>query len=256
MNDMDANIKLYQSYLKQEEYNSDYLINDRSEIQRVISGLANSKALVSVYLHGSDAFYITAILGMDLTKNQIYFDIANEPGQNRLMETGGKGLVLFSKPNQIRSFMYVKSPIMVSYNDKTAFMAPMPQHMVRLQRREYLRINPMGDDSLNCTIHVAQRTLSASIYDISEGGLNLMTSNLPDGLGIGDIMPECQFVLPGENRVEYNLKIKRITHDESDAPHVTYHLGCEYVNPEPTANARLRQYIWQTERSSRAAENS
>lgn len=256
MTEKEALLQLYRPYLEEHEYNPAHLVTDTAEIQRILSGLVQSRELISVYLQGTDTFYLSAILGLDRAQKQVYLDISNQPGINRVMETGGKGLVIFAKPNDIRTLIYVDAPVMTTYKGMTVFSTSFPAHMIRLQRREYMRVSPSSADTLSCTIHVEHRTLSASIQDLSEGGLGLTTSNLPDGLKIGDIMPECYFFLPGEDKIEYDLKIKRITANKSDTPYTTFSLGCEYVNPSANANARLRQYIWQRERSNRAAEKS
>lgn len=256
MTHTDAALAHYQAYLNSDDFNTEFLVSRRDELARVISTLVRSRELITVYLCGSDVFYLSAILGLDTKSGRIYLDMSNQQHINQQVESATQGLMVYARPNDIRTLIYLEQPVLAHYQGSEAFAVPVPTHMVRLQRREYIRVNPSADDALNCTIHVEHRTLSASIQDISEGGLSLTTSHLPEGLQIGDIMPECTFTLPGEDRIEYDLKIRRISRNEEDAPFITYSLGCEYVNPKAISNARLRQYIWQQERSNRAAEKS
>lgn len=78
-----------------------------------------------------------------------------------------------------------------AYDRKPAFLVPLPERVLRLQRREYYRLTTPIVNPLKCMVPLEEgRTREFPIVDISAGGIGMIVGNLPKArLEVGAIYP-------------------------------------------------------------------
>lgn len=133
----------------------------------------------------------------------------------------------------------------VIHDGGAAFSLPLPSRLVRLQRREYFRIEtprgrPLqffgrlpGGGLLNCPVH-----------DISVAGLGLTAATLPDGVVVGQVLDNCRVALAEDGEpLFFTATIRHLTECEARAGFRQWRLGLQFVDLPPLAANRIQRYI-------------
>lgn len=146
----------------------------------------------------------------------------------------------------------------VDYDGQMAFMAPLPNEVTKLQRREYFRIQMPAGIPVTCTLYDYQggAAITLQVYDISLGGLSLVLNARIPGFEIGTIYNRCELDLREYGIIPLVLKIRNqlVTRTTSGAEQ--RRVGTEFIDLESRAQTLVQRYIAQLERERRAMASS
>ena len=136
-----------------------FRVDSRVEIVYILRALMKSNALVTAYFNGGREFVVTAVLQVDGEHGSVILDSgSNRELNERLLH--GREVSVVSSQDGIRVQFTTDRVTAVSFEGRLAFRLPLPDTIMKLQRREYYRLATPVVHPLKCEI--AGRTASAS----------------------------------------------------------------------------------------------
>jgi c-di-GMP-binding flagellar brake protein YcgR len=137
------------------------------------------------------------------------------------------------------------------WGELPALEVPLPLKVMHLQRREYVRREPVG--SLACVLPVhtpdgAKKTTRASIADIGGGGLAVLTAD-DTGLALasGDVIPDVMLDIPDQGTLSVTLRVQHAARIEQRGRKV-WRAGCSFVDLTVQDQAKLLRYVMHLDR--------
>ena len=192
---------------------SEYVLRDPREINAVLNGLVQQRCIVSAHPDGRRDFVLTTLLGIDADSGSLFFDPAHDEANNRRLTTASS--VTFSALlEKIKVQFSTATPEGGTHDGHPALVAPPPEKVLRLQRREYFRLVTPTAQAVVCSIPVPDgagaKTFEARVMDISGGGIGVLVP--PKGLRLTTdmVFDDCSLVLPDFGTIVTRLKIRSI----------------------------------------------
>lgn len=215
----------------------------------MLTAFARERDPFSVQFGGGQEMFLTTLLAVEPHKGVLIFDCSgsNESNQKFLLSQRN---VFVGRPGGIH-VQFVTGPAReIRYEGSKAFAVTMPKYLVRLQRREFFRIEtprvrplqffgrPRGSGLLNLPVH-----------DISVAGIAL-TAPLPlPGVDVGVLLENCRFALPeDEQDLFFQASVRHVTTREVRAGIQQWRIGLQFADLPGNAEVRIQRYIARVER--------
>jgi c-di-GMP-binding flagellar brake protein YcgR len=230
---------------------SRFRIDSELEIAYILRGLMKSNAHLTAYLSGGH-FVMSSVLKVDAERRIVVLDGAPSPELNER--------VLDSRDFKVESFhdgvkvqFEVHTVEEVTYEGRPAFRIPLPNALIKMQRREYYRMPTPLLRQVKCEVPCADGSRAQlPVSDISLGGLCLVGQPPQESWEVGALLKGCRIELPDEGTLEVNLCIRnsyqvRLKNDSSVS-----HTGCQFIELGARQEAAVQRYIIKLERERRA----
>ncbi|QDQ27491.1 hypothetical protein FNU76_14625 [Chitinimonas arctica] len=227
---------------------SSYLLRTPMEIGFVLRSLAQKSDLVSIYFdHGQFAF-LSTILECDPKTQRFWFDISGVDAINRAFLRSTHAVFAVAPEGVRIQFVLHGGVTEVAYDERPAFEAHFPDDLIKLQRREYFRLDtPIGRPLICKLRHPNGKVLDLPLHDISIGGMGLWMQGQVEVEQL-DVFPGCRIDLGTFGMVELTLEIRSKRQVTKRDGTVQTMLGTRFVDlPRQTENL-LQRYIAQLER--------
>ncbi len=237
---------------------SQYLVHSRREIVTLLRAVKDRNQLVSMNAGGGAEPVLTSILGVDEGNNIIVVDraptnLAHQrilDSQNVAFETRLDSIrILFSSPEVQECLV----------DDQPALYLPIPQSLVRLQRRENYRVATPVVTPVRCTITLppenpddAATTVVVAVKDISCGGIALIDEKMELDNTIGLNYEHCRIDIPGGSPLQVKLQVRNSIDLKLANGREQRKLGCMFVNLPGSTLAAVQRYITRLERERNA----
>lgn len=233
-----------------------YLLRDRNEIIQVLRQLIAKRSMVTAYLSGSREFILTTVLAIE--DDTLIFDPTPDDARNRQAEAAGE-LICITQIDNVKVQFPVPGLTPASFEGAPAFKAPLPDRLLRLQRREYYRLIAPVSHALICQIPIPAEdgppsTFEARVLDISGGGVAVVVP--PEGV---EFTPDteftrCQIQLPEIGTVQASLRVRNLFRVTNRNGISMLRAGCEFIDlPERVASV-IHRYILKVERDRNSRE--
>ncbi|MFZ6755921.1 flagellar brake protein [Undibacterium sp. Ji50W] len=237
------------------ENQSPFQVDSRREIVGLLRGLRESKQLISMLINSGSEVFITSILDVDDANNLIIIDSA--PGHlanQRIIEAPR---VSFEGLLDKISIQFSSDNVeLITFEDRPALQFTIPATMVRLQRREYYRINTPLSTPIRAMVPVKvdtrQETLKLSLVDISCGGIAILDEKKAMDSTIGVIYEHCKLDLPTIGLVDVVLQVRNSQDLILLNGKTNRRLGCQFINMSNNVLASVQRYIMKLERERNA----
>lgn len=220
--------------------------SDRYEISRVLRDLLRGHELVTLGVRDDSGFILTSVVHVDSEQQRFYLDPGADPGANERLLHADKVLFL-SHHNRVRVQFMIDRLESGERDGAPVFIAPFPQSMIRVQRREFYRVRTPAAAPLLCHFLLGGHSIQATIVDISLGGIGIIEPERHLELEAGSVLERCRIELPDEGSIETAVEIR--SHFEvavrSGAPQ--RRIGCRFLHLSPHMNARIQRYIHRVE---------
>lgn len=235
-----------------------YLLRDRTEILYVLRALMNRHPLVTAYVgRRHDHFLLTAVLALQEKEGMLVLDYgADEPTNQRALSADR--LTCITQLDKIKIQFACGPAKRIDYEGKPALLVPVPDSLLRLQRREYYRLTAPAAHGLTCIIPVVEngveRRISATVIDISGGGLAVMVP--PVGVRFEPDMEfsRCRVDLPEVGIVESRLRVRNLFRITTGPGAPMERAGCEFIGLPSATMSLIQRYILKVERERKARE--
>ena len=242
--------------LDAEDY-SQYLLYSRSEILFILRAMIAQTAQVTVYFNQGRDFLLTAVIAA--RDDGLILDYGSSMEMNRRAEAADK-LFCVASLDRVRIQFILHGVRRIEFEGRPAFVAALPEALLRLQRREYFRLTTPVAHPLKCWIPVTRAdgtrdSMVVNVVDISGGGVAVVAP--PEGVPFepGMEFPNCRVELPEVGMLVATLAIKnRFEVTLRNGSHVT-RSGCQFANLPGPMLTLVQRYIIKVERERKARES-
>jgi c-di-GMP-binding flagellar brake protein YcgR len=205
-----------------------------------------------LFSQGAESF-ITIILDVDDEKDEVIFDWGGSEVTNRRFLKAGSGSLL-GYPDGIRVQCQIKNVGEIDFEGRRAFVAALPATLLRLQRREFFRINlPMAQQPL-CTLEGPETTtLHVPIHGLSIAGMSF--TEAPEAFAQFDQLtriPHCRFDLGEYGNFDCAIEVRYVTQFTGRTGRVIGRMGCRFDGLTSVMQAHIQRYMMHVERERRA----
>lgn len=246
--------------IDQVETYDQYILDNPLEIQHHLRTLQDRHNFVTVYLDSGRYFFLSTILAVDDRKRCIFLDAPRQPELYKYALEARQS-TLTAMLDQVKIQFRLPPLSAHSWENRPVLMADLPTRLLRLQRREFFRINTPLNPALSAKLVRYRNNGSAEIFDfplrdISGGGICLLGAiEHADSFSLGELFADCRLDIPGESVLSVNLRICEISRVDSLNRGQQLRLGCEFVNLPGTRLTLIERYITRLERERKAKKN-
>ncbi|WP_293780321.1 flagellar brake protein [uncultured Oxalicibacterium sp.] len=231
-----------------------FRVTSRREIIALLRSIGERNQLVRMVLNQGADTVVTSILDVDDSNDTVLLDCAPTQFMNeRVLES--QKLSFETMLDSIRILFSTGEAESCEHEGLPAFIVPLPDYMIRLQRREFYRVQTPVTNPVLCTIPVKTESepmpVVASLYNISAGGIALMDDKKLIDSTFGRVYDNCRIDLP-TGPVAVSLQIRNVLELSLPNGRSTHRLGCQFINPSNAAMAAIQKYITKLERDRNA----
>ncbi len=233
--------------LSEAEIEARFHITGARPVAFLLAGFAKENEPFSVQF-GADAF-LTTLLAVRPGRGELIFDCSGSSETNaRLL--GCDRLLFVGRPGGVHVQFSTGRATELLHGGAKAFSVALPKFVVRLQRREFFRIETPRVRPLMFFGRLPDGgLLNQAVHDISVTGIGLNASSLPDGVSVGQGLANCRFSLPeDENDLFFSATIRHLTEQESRAGSRHWRIGLHFDDLPMSAQNRIQRYIDKIER--------
>jgi c-di-GMP-binding flagellar brake protein YcgR len=233
-----------------------YLLYSKTEIVFILRALQKKGSLISVYFNQGNDFLLTSVLAVD--DSGITLDLGSDAQTNRKALASAK-LIFVSSHERVKIQFSTTQLVEARHEGRPAFRTPLPESLLRLQRREYYRLTTPIANPLKCLVPVpredgSQRTVEVNVMDISGGGVAVVVP--PEGVPFAPDMrfENCRIDLPEAGTVTATLEVRNVFEVTLRSGTRVRRAGCRFLHlPGPMASM-IQRYIIKVERQRKAKE--
>lgn len=230
---------------------SPYTLKTAVEVQHVLRSLIKSTAMVAVYFNNDKDFFVTTLLDVDSKNGNLIFDIGADPALNQKL-LQAESCKFTASPEGIKIQFAGKKIVATKWQGNPALMMKLPERVVKLQRREFYRIQTPLADPLTCTFrHPVQGVVKLRLFDISLGGVGLILPD-PDQFELFEMYPDCRLDMRDFGDMRVTLQSRNIITMRLKGGKAMIRMGCKFVDLQSRQETTLQRLIAQLERERNA----
>lgn len=232
-----------------------FMLHGRRQIAQLLQALIDEHCLIAAHSGGGHSF-VTALIRLD--DDSVLLDVSPDPAANRRALMAER-LLCITQLQRIRIQFALRGIAEVIEDGRPALRAPLPDQLLRLQRRESYRLQVPLKHELGVSLKTRNAArepvqVDSRVIDISAGGIATV---VPPGVAefvIGDKLEDCCLRLPDTDPLTLTLEVRNITPQPQRNGTELLRLGLQFVDLPGNAEARIQRYIFNTERERNAKE--
>jgi flagellar brake protein len=242
--------------LSDEEIEDRYFLLGRMEILSVLNELIYRREQVTVSFNGGRESFLTSLL--EARHDALIFDLSGDARANVLVEKSPSCLFV-ARLNGILVQFRTEQVNRFSWGGSDAFWVPLPERVVRRQRRESYRILLPVAKPLMAKLYLEDGIVFGEwpAHDLSVGGLGLSMVGDP-ALEQGQKIDRLNLLLPKQRAIVCSAAVRHVTFlsDHQNIPR--YRVGLAFSELSPAMGVAIQRYITEVEheRRSLARENA
>jgi len=226
----------------------DLQLHSKLEIQNILKAICAQNTQSALYFAGEKNFFLTMLLAVD--EQGIWIDPASHAPDNRNL-FNSKEITFVSSHLQTKVQFVARDAYPVTYQGGEAIFIPLPQQLLRLQRRDFYRLATEPLYPIKCVMQATtNQTRIIQVMDISIGGLSLEYMEKDFRLMPGNIYPDCEIALPEIGTLTATIEVKNSFEVASRTGKVKRRAGCVFVKPNTDTTLPLQHYVAQMQRLS------
>lgn len=234
-----------------------YILPSRTEILSNLKTLAEKARMMTVYQKTGQEFFLSTVLGVDPANSLVYIERAKyEPAWLKNLDDD---FLCASDVDRVKIQFTLINPRRAELNGELAWVASLPKTMVRLQRREYFRLDIPMSKPVHCLIKGigegdAEKTeQTVQLNDISGGGIGFTApENMVEAFSPGKEYEACVLTLPNEEPFTINLTIRSAYPVTTRSGIRSLRVGAEFLKINQARINIIQRYITAIERERRA----
>jgi len=233
----------------------DYEVGSRREIVVLLRQIGEHNQLIRMLIKGEADVCVTTILAVDEDSGAVILDRSIDREQNERIKASAR-VRCETTLDKIRIMYRLENLVDTTWRGEPALRADLPATLIRLQRREYYRMETPVTNPVRALIPVPIDAGGGvgvfALHDISVGGIALLDNKLQLGAGIGRVIEGCRIELPEIGPISTGLEIRNSL-DLTLLNHKTSRrLGCQFTDISRGALAAVQRYITKLERERNA----
>ncbi|TCS39188.1 c-di-GMP-binding flagellar brake protein YcgR [Paucimonas lemoignei] len=238
-----------------EEELSPFKVHSRREILALLRSLEQQRQLITLTVNGSAEAVITSVVGVDEDTGTLYIDCATDPAMNRRV-TESENLSFETVLDRIRIMFFAGEAKQCTYGEHPALAVPIPEFIIRLQRREHYRVPTPITNPVRCTIPIQHElgteTVTLILQNVSGGGIALVDEKKSLDPTFGTVYRDCKIHLPGNTVVVTALQVRNCQDITLPTGKSVRRIGCLFIELPPAMLSAIQRYITKLEREQNA----
>lgn len=233
-----------------------YSIHSRREIAAILRSISSQKQLVRLTIDDNDSV-VTSILDVDEPADTIIVDCAPDPDLNaRIVAAARAGFN--TALNQISIRFESEGLRECLYQERPALAMSLPRSLIRLQRREFYRVETPRLNPLRCTIQIPAEgrrySVTLPLQNVSGGGIAMIDEGDLLRATVGMSFRDCRIELPNRTFLVVDLQIRNIRDVKLQNGKTVRRLGCLFTELPKPMLAAVQRYITKLERERNAKD--
>lgn len=233
------------------EDDQQFTIRSKREILSLLHGIAQEKTHAALYHDEGNDFILSTLLKAN--EHGIWLEMGSIAASNQRILHSDK-IIFISSRHQVKVQFVANRIEHALLENRAAFYLPLPDSLLRIQRREYFRLTTPASNPLSCIIpaspsiaasepdaHVARHEVT--IMDISGGGLSLVCAAHDTELYSGKVYADCRISLPGIGVISATVKVKNSFEVTLRNGQVSKRAGCEFIHLGGEDATLLQRYV-------------
>lgn len=230
-----------------DSYYDQFYVYNAGDVRRHLQRLVEGRSTLVAHAEGAYEGVVTLMLQVE--DASLWVDVPR--GEDTLARWLGSAQLRFEGSIERVALRFACGPaVLDQHGGRPALMLPVPDRVLHLQRREFVRREP-APGSLVCRVRATQggKTdwVELGIRDISGGGVALLAMPQQLRLAVGDVLAGCHVDLPQFGEIEFDLRVRHVVERELRG-RVMAQAGCEFVELPPAAQRKLFRYLMQLDR--------
>ena len=235
--------------LSEAEIEARFRVMGTKPVAFLISGFAKEREPFSVHFGTGGEMFLTTPLAVDAEKGLLIFDCSGSVESNQRFLRSERN-IFTGRPGGVQVQFTTGAAREVVYEGGKAFAVALPQSIVRLQRREYFRIETPRINPLEFFGRLADGSLlKLPVHDISISGIGVDAATLPEGVTPGVVLPNCHFSLPGDGKdLFFSATVRNTLELERRSGNRHWRIGMQFNDLSSGDEMRIQRYIARIER--------
>lgn len=236
-----------------------YQVRNDKEIVHLMNTLAEKRILLTAYLDGGPFLFMTAVLGVT-PDDAIILDASADDKMNQ-RAADADTITCTGRLDGVRVQFSVSGAERVAQDGLEAMRCPLPQSVLRLQRRDFYRLPVPMSNPVECTIYLSnadgtERAVKVRVVDISNDGIGLIAAVDQLTIEPGQIFEHCVLSVPESDATDVTLKMRNVYRIDNRFGGESQRAGCQFVNLPNRVVTKIQRYIFKVERQRRALETN
>ena len=235
-----------------------YVLRDAREILAVLRNLVGARALVSARLAPGNESVLSTLVEVAEDGSSLLLDGSADALQNQRMEHAD-ALDCVTQLDKVRIQFLLRGQRLVEDGGSPGFRAPPPDALLRLQRREFYRLQTPISEAVSCTLALprvdgSRREAELRILDISGGGVAIAVPPVGVQFEPGTEFPDSLLRLPDTAPIPARLVVRNLFRITRRGGAEVLRAGCEFADLPRGAEDAIQRYILRVERTRNARE--
>lgn len=224
-----------------------YMLSHPADVRHCLRQLIDKRSSLLLHAAGTEQAVSVALA---VGPSSLWVDVPRDPVLTERLLAAGR-LRFESSIDRITVRFATGAARRSVHADLPALEVPLPLKVMHLQRREYVRREPIGSLACLMPVHTTSgdtRTLRASIADIGGGGLAVLTTD--DStlvMAAGDVIPGVVLDIPEQGAMTVTLRVQHAARIDQNGRRV-WRAGCSFVDLTVQEQARLLRYVMHLDR--------
>jgi c-di-GMP-binding flagellar brake protein YcgR len=233
----------------------EFLLRGRRQVRQLLQELISSHALISVHLLPGGISFLSTIITLSDDEEWVFLDASpNETIFRRSLQA--ERLLCVTQLNKIRIQFRLHNILEKPVGKHPALAAPIPEEILRLQRRDAFRLQVPLSYDLRCILPEPDHSLprkkgnGVPVIDISAGGLSVelpFSNTVPV---VGDKIIGCRLKLP-DHLIKVDLDVRNQCLRVLGNGKKMLRLGCSFISLPTQGANQIQRLIYQIEREMR-----
>jgi c-di-GMP-binding flagellar brake protein YcgR len=230
---------------------SPYMISSPYEIMAIMRNLCERKQLLRMLIVRGEESIVTSILHIDVSDESIVLDISSDERINERI-LAASPLRFETVLDNISISFEVPQVEQCLFEDRPAFLMPLPVAALRLQRREFYRVETPRINPARCVIQIpnenGRTAVSLPLQNVSGGGVAILDEQNMLDPTIGTVYEDCRIELPDRTFLVVKLQIRNTRQVKLTDGRSMRRLGCLFIELPRPMLAAVQRYITKLER--------
>jgi len=234
-----------------------FLMENPREIAFYLDLLAKRRSILTAYINEGQQFFLTSVVAFDQATDTLVLDPSSAL-ENNANAQSAQQITVVSSLDRVKIQMRLPPLKAGNYQGQSVLTTPLPKALLRLQRREFFRLEPPRATPLRCQLATngtdgQALTLELGLSDISGGGLSLIAATeMARHFPRDALFQNCRLEIPGEGVIQVNLRVRKSFEISGHSGEHNLRIGCEFVNLPGSRLAFIERYIARIERERKA----
>ncbi len=228
------------------ENDEKYRIHSESGRLSILRSMMQNNSLATCYFDHSDRFILTTVIDVDAEQGEIVLDYGADEASNQ-QALKANILNIAGLLYQVKIQFICQGVEKIQFEERDAFLTQIPETLLRIQRREYYRVDTPAVIPATCVMPLTGGDKSATVVvilqNISYGGMAVIDPQSRLNFERGTVYRHCLVALPEIGTARVNLRVQHVSEIYQKNGLKFSRAGCEFIDTPDSMLSMIQRYI-------------